>query len=65
MKLTSEESDFRRLLLRGDKAGIIRLAKSLGCVTDDQRNYTLREWPGILADRIIAARRKPQGRGAA
>lgn len=57
MKLNDEEVLTRTRLLRASFANTLRLARSLGVRLDDRRNFTDREWPAIVIDRILAARR--------
>lgn len=56
--------------LRGDdrqRDGVLRLARSLGVPLDDRRHFTQREWPEVIAARILRAERqaRAQARGAA
>jgi hypothetical protein len=57
VKLSDDELLTRGRLLRASFNNTLRLARSLGCKLDDRRNFTEREWPGVVIDRILAARR--------
>lgn len=57
MKLSDNELLTRGRLLRASPTNTMRLARSLGVRLDDRRNFTEREWLGVVIDRILAARR--------
>lgn len=54
-----------RHLRNGDERqrdGVLRLARSLGVDLSDRRHYTVREWPEVIAARILGAERRARAR---
>jgi hypothetical protein len=56
-----------RALKSGDERqrdGVLRLARSLSVDLSDRRFYTQREWPEVIAARILGAERRARARAA-